>query len=207
MQAKTQEIILETHLDSTGTRMGMWLFLFTEILLFTGLFLLYTIFRHFYSSDFSAAAAELNRIFGFANTLVLLSSSLTMAVSISALQKNHRFICLWNLLATILLAGLFLVNKYFEWGAKIHHGIYPGSEVLLEKNPGEIIFFGLYYVITGFHGLHVLIGILLLSTMLTLVLIGKVTARNAVYLENSGLYWHLVDIIWIFIFPLFYLIT
>ncbi|MHA2609410.1 MAG: cytochrome c oxidase subunit 3 family protein [bacterium JZ-2024 1] len=203
----TAELIAEHHRDYTGTKLGMWLFLFTEILLFTGLFLLYSVFRSRYALDFHTASGELQRTLGTLNTLILLTSSLTMALSISAIQKGHRNISLTALGSTILLAAGFLVVKYFEWGAKIHHGIYPNSPALLEKSPGEILFFGLYYVITGMHGLHVLIGIFVLSYMWLLVSLGKINQKDFVYLENSGLYWHLVDIIWIFIFPLFYLIT
>jgi cytochrome c oxidase subunit 3 len=108
---------------------------------------------------------------------------------------------------TILLALFFMVNKYFEWTAKFHHGIYPGSEELLARQPGEILFFGLYYVMTGLHGLHVLVGIVLIAVMARMTRQGKITHDNYVRLENTGLYWHLVDIIWIFLFPLFYLIT
>jgi cytochrome c oxidase subunit 3 len=99
------------------------------------------------------------------------------------------------------------VNKGFEWGTKIEHGIYPNSPALLARPKGEILFFGLYYVMTGLHGLHVLIGVCVLSVMLILVAKEKINQRRFVPLENSGLYWHLVDIIWIFLYPLFYLIT
>ncbi|MFN4183110.1 MAG: cytochrome c oxidase subunit 3, partial [bacterium] len=153
------------------------------------------------------ASRELQRNLGFLNTLILLTSSLSMALSISAIQKGHRKISLSALGSTILLAMAFLVVKYFEWGAKIHHGIYPNSPTLLEQRPGYILFYGLYYVITGMHGFHVLLGVLVLSYMWLLVYRGKINQKDFVYLENSGLYWHLVDIIWIFIFPLFYLIT
>jgi len=111
------------------------------------------------------------------------------------------------ILVTIIFAALFMVNKYFEWSAKIHHGIYPNSPELLAKPNGEILFYGLYYVMTGLHGLHVFIGMILLGFMLVWVWQGKITTTDFVKLENSGLYWHLVDLIWIFLFPLFYLIT
>jgi len=100
-----------------------------------------------------------------------------------------------------------MVNKYFEWGAKFHHGIYPGSDTLLSKPSGEILFFGLYYVMTGLHGLHVIIGVVIIAFMTRFTLKDVITHDNYVKLEAAGLYWHLVDIIWIFLFPLFYLIT
>ncbi len=194
------------HRDDIGSKMGMWLFLFTEVLLFGGMFLVYAVYRFEYIDQFHLAAMELNTGLGTLNTLVLLTSSLTVALSILALQKGDKFISIVLLVLTILLALFFMVNKYFEWSAKISHGIYPGSEELLNKQSGEILFFGLYYVMTGLHGLHVLIGIILLTFMLVFIIRGTVNKDNFVKLENSGLYWHLVDLIWIFLFPLFYLI-
>lgn len=205
----TQEHTAATHMhrDDVGSRMGMWLFLFTELLLFGGLFLLYSVYRFTYADQFHLAAKELNTIVGAFNTAVLLTSSLTMALSIVAIQRDQKLLSIVLQMITILLALFFMVNKYFEWTAKFHHGIYPGSEELLSKQPGEILFFGLYYVMTGLHGLHVLVGMVLIAVMARMTRQGTITHDNYVRLENTGLYWHLVDIIWIFLFPLFYLIT
>jgi cytochrome c oxidase subunit III len=104
-----------------------------------------------------------------------------------------------------VLGAAFLVNKYIEWSGEIHHGLYPNSPVLRNRPPGDQIFFGLYYSMTGLHGLHVLAGISLLSVMLVLVIRKKITGDDFNKLENAGLYWHLVDVIWIFLLPLFYL--
>ena len=195
------------HRDDVGSRMGMWLFLFTELLLFGGMFLLYSVYRFQYADQFHLAAKELNTILGAFNTAVLLTSSMTMALSIVAIQRNQKTLSVILQLITIFLALFFLVNKYFEWTAKFHHGIYPGSEELLSKNSGEILFFGLYYVMTGLHGVHVIVGMFLIAIMTRMTRKGTITKDNYVRLENAGLYWHLVDIIWIFLFPLFYLIT
>jgi len=194
------------HRDDVGARMGMWLFLFTEILLFGGMFLAYAVYRFQYPEQFKIAAMELNTSLGTLNTVILLTSSLTMALSITALQMKNKFLSLVMLSMTIFFAFAFLINKYFEWGAKFSHGLYPGSEELLAKSNGEIVFFGLYYMMTGLHGLHIIIGIAILLFMLVFIIKDKVTYDNHVKLENSGLYWHLVDLIWIFLFPLFYLI-
>lgn len=192
----------------TASKIGMWLFLFTEMLFFGALFLLYSVYRTNYSIDFHSVSSELNITIGTFNTIILLTSSLFMALSISAIQKQHKKLSMIFLVLTIFLGILFLANKYFEWSEKIHHGFYPGSIELLKQNKGSIIFYGLYYTITGIHGLHVLIGVVLLSVMLILIIKEKIpTAKNFIKLENSGLYWHLVDVIWIFIFPLFYLIS
>lgn len=195
------------HRDDVGSRMGMWLFLFTELLLFGGMFLLYSVYRYQYADAFHIAAKELNTIMGAFNTAVLLTSSMTMALSIVAIQRDKKTLSVILQGITIFLALFFLVNKYFEWSAKIHHGIYPGSEELLSKSSGEILFFGLYYVMTGLHGLHVVVGMFLIAVMTRMTWKGTIAHDNYVRLENAGLYWHLVDIIWIFLFPLFYLIT
>jgi len=130
-----------------------------------------------------------------------------MALSITAIQKDNRSLSLLFQFLTILLGLFFMVNKYFEWSAKINHGLFPGSDELLAKSSGEILFYGLYYVMTGLHGLHVLVGMVLIAVMARFTSRGSINHDNYVKLENTGLYWHLVDIIWIFIFPLFYLIT
>ena len=108
--------------------------------------------------------------------------------------------------ATIACAVLFMVNKYFEWTAKIAHGIYPGSEHLADMEPGEVVFFNIDYLTTGLHGIHVVIGAIILAWTMCLIKTGRVNAKDWVILENAGLYWHLVDLIWIFIFPLYYLV-
>lgn len=194
------------HRDDVGAKLGMWLFLFTEVLLFGGMFLLYMAYRLEYTTEFQISAKQLDMVFGTVNTLILLTSSLTMALSIAAIQRSRKTLSILFIIATITLALAFMVNKYFEWSAKFHHGIYPGSTELAEKSNGEIIFFGLYYAMTGLHGLHVLVGIIVLLFMLVFVARNKITADNYMKLENSGLYWHLVDLIWIFLFPLFYLL-
>jgi len=198
---------METHRDYTGAKIGMWLFLLSEILLFGGLFILYSTYRYKNPIEFHLAAWELNRVLGTLNTLILLTSSLTMVLSISSIQKGNRRESASFLMATIFFGLLFLTIKYAEWAAKIGHGIYPNSPRLLGRSKGEILFYGLYYSMTGLHGLHVLVGILVLSVMLFLTMKGKIHENRFIPLENSGLYWHLVDIIWIFLFPLFYLIT
>jgi len=194
------------HRDDVGARIGMWLFLFTELILFGGLFIVYAVYRFTYSNEFALAAKELDTFLGMVNTLVLLTSSLTMAMSITAIQKQNKNLAMLLIGLTIALALTFMVNKYFEWGAKFSHGIYPGGNELINKTNGEILYFGLYYVMTGLHGLHVIIGVIILSVMLYFIRTDHITKDSFVKLENSGLYWHLVDIIWIFLFPLFYLI-
>jgi len=202
----TEAALLHTHRDDTGAKMGMWLFLFTEVLLFGGMFLVYAVYRFKYPDQFHIAAMELNTAVGTLNTIILLTSSLTVALSIAAIQKGNRFLAMMMLSATLLFACMFMVNKFFEWSTKFSHGIYPGSKELLARPNGQILFFGLYYVMTGLHGLHVLIGMVILTFMLVFIKGKTINPDNYIKLENSGLYWHLVDLIWIFLFPLFYLI-
>ncbi len=206
MSNHTADISHEVHRDDVGARMGMWLFLFTELLLFGGLFLVYAVYRHEYIDQFRVAALALNTTVGALNTIILLTSSLTVALSIAALQKGNKNLSIMLLLMTNILAFAFMVNKFFEWSEKIHHGIYPGSETLMNLPDGQILFYGLYYIMTGLHGLHVIIGLVFLSIVLGFIFTGSVNKDSYVKLENAGLYWHLVDLIWIFLFPLFYLI-
>jgi cytochrome c oxidase subunit III len=199
---------MENRDHGVGSRIGMWLFLLSEILLFGGLFLLYAVYRSKHPADFHTASLELSRFDGTLNTVILLTSSLTAVLAIFSLQAQNRpKRAMLYLAATIALGGAFLVVKAFEWTAKLEHGLYPGAAVLMAKPPGEILYFGLYFTMTGLHALHVIIGMTILSVMLSFVRRGKATQERSAALENAGLYWHLVDIIWIFLFPLFYLIS
>ncbi len=205
--SSSEHTIHHVHRDDEGSRLGMWLFLFTELLLFGGMFLLFAVYKFLHYEEFHKAATELNALVGTLNTVILLTSSLTMALSITALQKGKRNLSILLQLATIAMAFGFLINKYVEWSAKISHGIYPGSEDLLSRGNGEILFFGLYYVMTGLHALHVIIGVAIIGVMTWFTARRSINPDNYVRLEAAGLYWHLVDIIWIFLFPLFYLIS
>lgn len=195
----------EVHKDYEGSKLGMWLFLFTEILLFGGLFILYSAYRARYPLDFHEGGRHLNALIGIANTVILLTSSLTAALSITAIQKGDRKVTIVCLSGTIFLGAAFLVNKYIEWSTEIGHGIYPDSPWMNQQPQGSQIFYGLYYSMTGLHGLHVIAGIILLAVMLVFVIRRKITNVDFNKLENAGLYWHLVDVIWIFLLPLFYL--
>jgi cytochrome c oxidase subunit 3 len=195
------------HHDPLGARIGMWLFLFTEVLLFGALFLCYAVYLDQFTWQFREGSGELNVAIGTVNTLILLTSSLTMALSIAALQRSNRKLSLRMLDATLLCGLTFLVIKAFEWGGKFSHGIYPGSRHLLEDmTSGENVFFGLYYTMTGLHALHILAGVGVILFARFRVVRGRISAERIDFLENTGLYWHLVDLIWIYLFPLFYLI-
>jgi cytochrome c oxidase subunit III len=196
----------ETRPRSSG-RLGMWLFISTEILLFGGLFLLYSMYRLKNPAEFHAGSLDLSRFAGTLNTIILITSSFTVAYSILLLKENKPKRAGYFLLATIGCAFGFLVVKAFEWGAKFEHGLYPNAPHLMTLPKGEMLYFGLYYMMTGLHAVHVIVGIGVLSVMLARMRRGSISAARPIYLENAGLYWHLVDLIWIFLFPLFYLIT
>ena len=195
------------HYDAEANKIGMWLFIFTELLLFGGLFIVYSVYRFMNQEAFHLAAEELNTTIGAINTVLLLISSMTIAMSTTTLQLKKKGATIALLAITVIIGVIFLVNKYFEWGLKFEHGIYPGSEHLLNDfSQGEILFFGLYFVMTGLHALHIIIGLIIILVAAWQVHTGTVNENRASLLENSGLYWHLVDLIWIFLFPLFYLI-
>ncbi len=195
------------HRDYIGAKLGMWLFLFTEILLFGGMFLLYSIFRYAHAADFHEAAKEMSVVIGAVNTIILLTSSLTIVLAIAAIRNGEKTRSMIFQAVTIILGLAFLGNKYIEWSEHIRHGFYPDSPMLLSMKHGEILFFGLYYVMTGIHALHVLIGASVIGGVLILTSRNRVTSGDFVKLENTALFWHLVDVIWIYLFPLFYLIT
>ena len=195
------------HRDDEASKLGMWLFIFTELLLFGGLFVTYAVYRHAHPQAFHMAAQQLDVAIGTINTVILLISSMTIAMATTAIQKKDKRTTLILIVITLVLALVFLINKYFEWGAKIDHGIYPGSPLLEELGRGDILFFGLYFFMTGLHALHIIIGMVLIIVIFVRVRKDKLSFDNFQLLENGGLYWHLVDLIWIFLFPLFYLIT
>jgi cytochrome c oxidase subunit 3 len=197
----------DEHRDDMASKLGIWLFIFTELLFFGGLFVTYAVYRFRNKEAFHLAAQELDVVIGTVNTAILLISSMTIAMSTTAIQKKDKRATLVLIGITLLLALVFLVNKYFEWTTKIGHGIWPDSPMLEELGQGDILFFGLYYFMTGLHALHIIIGMVLLTVILVRVQKGRITFDNFQLLENGGLYWHLVDLIWIFLFPLFYLIT
>ncbi|WP_339734103.1 cytochrome c oxidase subunit 3 family protein [uncultured Sunxiuqinia sp.] len=204
----SQVIQHDEHYDPEGSKIGMWLFIFTELLLFGGLFIVYSVYRYMNADAFHLAAEELNTTVGALNTVILLVSSMTIAMSTTALQKKQKATTIVLLEITFMLALIFLVNKYFEWGVKFDHGIFPGSEFMkAEMSQGEVLFFGLYFVMTGLHALHIIAGLVIMGFALARIKKGTVHADRPSLLENAGLYWHLVDLIWIFLFPLFYLIT
>jgi len=195
----------EQHLSAA--KFGMWLFLAQEVLFFSGLFCAYIAFRWLYPETWLSGADQLNKWMGGLNTLVLIASSFTMALAVRGAQTKSPTALKVNLLLTILFACTFMVVKYFEYTHKFHLGIFPAQHYTYEGSTGLMpIFFAIYYCLTGLHGIHVVIGIGFLGWLLYAAQKGRFMDGNYAYVENVGLYWHLVDLIWIFLFPLLYLV-
>ena len=197
----------ETLSKDQSPRLGMWLFLFTEILLFLGLLVVYSVYRIRNAQAFHLAAGELSVFTGTVKTIILLISSTTMAISLAAIRLKNKKLAIQLIGITILLGIVFLVTRGFEMGGHIKGHIYPGSLVLALRGQGDVLFYGLYFFITGLHALHIVIGLIFLGIVMSRLRKDKINPGNYTVLENGGLYWHLAVLIWIFLFPLFYLIT
>jgi cytochrome c oxidase subunit 3 len=179
-----------------SAKLGVWTFLATEVLLFGALFTAYTVFRMKYPELFRVEHAKLDRVLGAVNTVVLITSSFTVVLGVDAIRRGKARLLEAYFGATVLLAGVFLCIKYAEYTAKFHHGIYPRTN----------LFFSIYFMLTGLHGIHVLLGMGVLSYVVVLSRRGRFSERYHTPVEMSGLYWHFVDLVWIYLFPLLYLI-
>lgn len=214
------------HFDSAEheyetSKQGIWLFLATEILMFGGLFVGYAIFHHIFPEIFKLGSKFTDWKMGAANTVVLLTSSLTMALGIYYIQVGKQKQAFWNLAATVVCGAIFMVIKYFEYSHKIHLGLMPGS--WYAGNPAEIaqhvgvavenlptnlpLYFSFYYMMTGLHGIHVLIGMSLILWSMYRLKRGDFSTKHYTFVEGTGLFWHLIDLVWIYLFPLLYLVS
>jgi cytochrome c oxidase subunit 3 len=191
-----------------ASALGMWVFLVTEIMFFGGLFTAYVAYRAAYPGVFGAASDHLDLTLGAVNTAVLIGSSLTMALAVFSAQMGRRKALVVFLLGTILLGSVFLGIKYVEYHHKFVDHLVPGAGFQFEGPFASEaqIFFSFYFVMTGMHALHMVIGIGLLTTLVVMSLRGSFTAEYYTPVDVIGLYWHFVDIVWIFLFPLLYLI-
>jgi cytochrome c oxidase subunit 3 len=239
---------LAHHFEDMGQQheaatLGMWMFLMTELMLFGGLFAGYTVYRTAYPEAFERASQKLNVFYGGLNTVVLLTSSLTMALAVWAVQAGRRQLLVYFLAATVGLGAAFLVVKGFEYYGDYQDGLMPflpgnfkpqewseeghgpteGAEAKRDPNldPGKAfmpietyvsfadrvkLFYSFYYIMTGIHALHLIIGISLLGIMTVLAWQGRFNSEYYSPVEVSGLYWHFVDVVWIFLLPLLYLV-
>jgi len=199
---------LDMEQQRESTLLGMWAFLVTEVLFFGGLFISYLVFRAWYPHAFVLGSHELNVTLGAINTAVLLGSSLTMALAVHAAQEGKAKKIVRFMGATLLLGLVFLGIKSFEYSHKFHENLFPGASFSFEgpDAPQVQIYFTLYFLMTGVHALHMIIGMAILLLMLFRARRGRYTAEYYAPVETFGLYWHFVDIVWIFLYPLLYLI-
>ncbi|MES2963406.1 MAG: cytochrome c oxidase subunit 3 family protein [Bdellovibrionota bacterium] len=207
------------HEYQTG-KQGVWLFLATEVLMFGGLFVGYAIFHHLFPEIFAVGSKFTNWKYGTANTVVLLTSSLTMALGIHFIQVGKQKAAFWNLIVTILCGAIFMGIKYIEYSHKIHLGLMPGSwftgnpDILAQEIgmsadaiPANLpLYFSFYYMMTGLHGFHVLIGMGAIAWVTWRLKRGDFSTQHYTAVEGVGLFWHLIDLIWIYLFPLLYLV-
>ena len=201
-----------------ASNLGMWIFLATEVMFFGGLFCAYLIYRHWYFGDFAAASKSIDAALGGTNTAVLICSSLTVVLAIWAAQTSRRVMLIAMLVLTMLFGLAFLGIKGVEYRDKFVEHHVPGSSFSFEHeeipgHPGQYanprhaqIFFALYFIMTGLHALHMIVGLGIFSWLLYKAWKGMFTPRYHTPLEIGGLYWHFVDIVWIYLFPLLYLI-
>jgi cytochrome c oxidase subunit III len=190
-----------------AAKLGMWVFLATEVLFFGGLFLSYTVYRYLYPETFAAASRYTEVILGGANTAILLLSSTLMALAVRAAQLRRRKHLVWLLLATAFLGVVFMAVKGFEYHKDFLDGLVPGGKFRWhEANPGAAeIFFWLYFAMTGLHAIHVTVGIVIMLVLALFAMRGRFGKGHYMPVEIAGLYWHFVDIVWVFLFPLLYL--
>jgi cytochrome c oxidase subunit III len=225
---------LQHHFDTMPQQreaavLGMWVFLLTEVLFFGGLFITYTLYRSWYYEAWALASKSIEIVPGLINTVVLIGSSLTMALSVRAAQTSQRKATVNWLLATIVLGSVFLGIKVYEYSLKFEHLHVPGPTFDFyhhadslgqaheepaggltmgrdEVNRTTQIFFSLYFVMTGLHAIHMIVGVVILFIITWMAHKGRFDSEYHAPVEMTGLYWHFVDIVWIFLFPLLYLV-
>lgn len=199
--------------EFSSAKEGIWVFMVTEILMFGGLFVGYFIFHSIYPEMFHIGSQFLDWKLGALNTVVLLFSSWTMAMSINLIQRGMSKKANLALLTTIACGAIFMVVKYFEYSHKFHDGLLPGKffshpmpEELMNVAQNIGMYFGFYFAMTGMHGIHVLIGMSLIAWVLFRNMRGDFNPHYFTAVEGVGIFWHIVDLIWIFLFPLLYLV-
>jgi cytochrome c oxidase subunit 3 len=215
--ASTETLALRVQFDTeaqqrSASALGMWIFLITEIMFFGGMFAVYTVYRSWYPDVFAIASSSLNEIIGAVNTGVLLLSSFTMVMAVRAGQLGQRKAIVVFLILTLLFGGIFVGVKAYEWNQKFEEHHIPGQAafhldgVLPEDQGHAQLFFSIYFAMTGLHALHMVIGVVILLILIAQARRGRFSASYYTPVDVAGLYWHFVDIIWIFLFPLLYLI-
>lgn len=193
-----------------AAEIGMWLFLTTEFMFFGGVFLGYFVYRWTYPAEFVYGSQHMDRVLGTINTTVLLTSSLTMALAVSAARRAARDRLLWLLGATMFLGVVFLGIKAFEYHHKYEEQMIPFAGLPFAydtaERPGLVAFLNLYFIMTGLHAFHMVIGFGLLTYLFLGAWRGGMLGERSIVVHNIGLYWHFVDLVWVYLFPFFYLV-
>jgi cytochrome c oxidase subunit 3 len=204
LRAHFEDLPKQTH----AARLGMWGFLASEVLFFGALFTLFAAYNAEYGAAFRQAARHTDLLLGSLNTAVLITASFLVALAVASVRAERPSRATWLLLAAAALGVLFLVLKGVEYAHHFRDGIYPGAYYHFAALPGDgaKIFFTLYYFMTGLHAVHVIVGVVLLCALAWMTHRGRFTAEWHTPLELGGLYWHLVDVVWIFLWPIFYLL-
>jgi cytochrome c oxidase subunit 3 len=204
---------LQHHFDTLeqqqhASQFGMWVFLVTEVLFFGGLFMAYVLYRTWYHDMFVHASSHLNITWGALNTVVLIGSSLTMALAVRAAQTGERKATVVLLILTMILGSVFLGVKVVEYADKFTHHLVPGPNFQFAEPWGATaqLYFSLYFAMTGLHAIHMIIGLGIMTTITVMAAKGRFSPEYYTPVEIAGLYWHFVDLVWIFLFPLLYLI-
>ena len=204
-----QHHFINAEQQFSTSKLGMWLLLATEILMFGGLFVGYGLMQSLYPEAWVAGHHHLDRIMGAVNTVFLLVSSYTMVMAVHSASTNNKRWTMINLFLTLGFAAGFLVVKYFEYAHKFHDGLLPGRLFAYHGGgpPQQAMFFGFYFAMTGLHGFHVLVGMGLIAWIMMRANRGEFSSAYYTPVDLVGLYWHLVDLIWIYLFPLLYLVS
>jgi cytochrome c oxidase subunit 3 len=205
LRVQFEDLEQQTH----AAQLGMWIFMASEVLFFSGLFALFVAYRFEYGDAFRQAATHTDLGLGTANTFILLTSSLLVVLSIHAVRNSwRRASVVWLLAGTIVLGVIFLGLKLLEYLHHFREGFFPGPYYSNTELPGRgaRMFFDLYYAMTGLHAVHVMIGLALMGWLIVLVRRGRLDADYHTPLELCGIYWHFVDVVWVFLWPLFYLL-
>ena len=196
--------------DFYGGKLGFWLFMLTEVMMFGGMFLALAYYNTLHPQDYINASASLNRVLGGTNTVILLVSALTMGLGLLKMRVGDVKGAKLMIWATIILAVAFLIIKGFEWSAEYHHGIFLMHDKLLAESTvlpfGQKLLFGMYFTMTGLHGFNIIIGIGLMIWLLKRINAGKVSQDHHILYFNIALYWDIVHLIWVFVFPYYYMI-
>jgi cytochrome c oxidase subunit 3 len=191
--------------------LGMWLFLVTEIMFFGGLFFAYLIYRYWYPQEFAAGSHHMDLMLGTINTAVLLTSSLTMALAVHAATERHKKMLIGMLTSTIVLGAVFLGIKAVEYYQKWEHHQIPFAGLHFEytgpERYGMAAFYNLYFIMTGLHAFHMVIGMVLMLILIYMARKDRLFGASSMIVYNSGLYWHFVDLVWVYLFPFFYLVA